>query len=162
VLNSIGSRSIVTSGKLSTARSSVRILSSDEERCICKQVELYRRGVGRNEMILLVYMLTVRRLGLWHCVASSSTFIAKMRPSALGEFDHFSLARASLLYRISQQTDAVAHQVRSTRNSRQPIRFLLVARARYVVGLGTIQGIWQYADRTFLCIACSMSTCLSR
>jgi hypothetical protein len=110
VLNSIGSRSIVTSGKLSTARSSVRILSSDEERCICKQVELYRRGVRRNKRILLVYMLTeewrqasrimalCRKFQYIHCKnASFST--RRIRPllacACLSSLSHWSANRCS-------------------------------------------------------------------
>lgn len=42
----------------------------------------------------------------------------------------------------SVSTDTVTRQPRSARNIRQSIRFLLAARARYVVGLETIQGIW--------------------
>jgi hypothetical protein len=82
--------------------------------------------------------------------------------SALGEFEFLSLVRDSFLYRNSQQADTVTHRPGSARNGRQSIRFLLAARARYVVGLGTVQGVSQYADRTFLYMACSMSTCLSR
>jgi hypothetical protein len=99
-----------------------------------------------NERTLLGYMLTEEWcLGLWHCVGSSSTFIAKLDLSILRELEPLSVVRAPHfpIASVSKTNTVNSHPATgSARNIRQSIRFLLVARVRYVVGLQTIQGIW--------------------
>src|ERR1700730_17009416 len=94
-------------------------------------------------------MALCRKFQYIHC--KNGSFSTQRIRASLG------CARLFPPHSIGQHTDTVTRQPRSARNIRQSIRFLLAARARYVVGLETIQGIWQYADRLFLCMECSMS-----
>ena len=95
MFDSVGSRSIShVWGAVNSAFPACTCCPDEEKKHLqTSGVILARRWT--NERTLLVYMLTEEWcLGLWHCVGSSSTFIAKLDLSILRELEPLSVVRA--------------------------------------------------------------------